>query len=836
MNQHAKHSFPFPFSLMAILFLATSISQAQTAWYPMNSYSSSYSPGTVSFKYSSSAAAASAAAGYASDQDRLSAAIREATANRNRLEQELHNLSGKTVDSSAFDKALEKLKAEKPDPRDYDQQIADAERDRDAEFSNLRAQVSEAERNGVNEEGKLVDELNALKAEKVATAEEAQLADLERQLAQIEKDFENALADLRKGDFCSKCTNSASEIEKRGESFAHHLGRVQGVRIPAPQSVIEQKCNEYAGKINPLKSDIANTKARIRQLNKEHDDKLFKLSNVTIPNTRKQWQDRVNNLRYQTIPAAQQRWANRLALLKERRKNYLDQFLKGHEMEADRIKQAREQAEKDYYAKIQQARDQYTKACDDVRRLESEMNRARMNKRQAESEAGMLRTREENQRQRELEKKEGELRRAEQERKAQEQAAKEAKEAADRLRQLNEAKAQAAAQAKEDELRRVEQAAKEAKESMDRLREFNERKAQATEDELRHQEQERKALEQAAKEAREAMDYIRQSNNARIQASAAQAADSVTDPAATRPIATTPAATETKPVSAEEMRKLEQDFIRLAMEWRDKQDAERKKAQAEADQQAAAVVAATQQKKSEMEQQEQELRKVIESLKSESKPVTPVGNRMESSGLRNAESAPDASVVGDMMAALSEKFKSQSPLPSHSSEGSASSTAEESTETLAAKLDALLPSKETMAKAARDLGHGLNHLAAQAVNAIAEKPVDEVKETFKEALINGADRLLGGAATQLKEKMENLYKPGISDPLYNTLIAAQTANQDDDADVADAQYRKLQITVWTVSDLRNFSRRMGDRIEEMYETYTSRLIAELRGNKNRDLY
>ena len=83
------------------------------------------------------------------------------------------------------------------------------------------------------ERQKLLGKLNALRAEK-----------------------ETALQELRQGYFCSKCKNSKSSIEKGGENFEAHLGRVKGQRVAATAAEIAQNQNGFQTKIHDLENDV----------------------------------------------------------------------------------------------------------------------------------------------------------------------------------------------------------------------------------------------------------------------------------------------------------------------------------------------------------------------------------------------------------------------------------------------------------------------------------------------------------------------------------------------------------------------------------------------------
>lgn len=68
----------------------------------------------------------------------------------------------------------------------------------------------------------------------------------------MQAEKETALRELRQGYFCSKCRNSKTSIEKGGENFEAHLGRVKGERVPATQAEIAENQNRFQDKIKSL--------------------------------------------------------------------------------------------------------------------------------------------------------------------------------------------------------------------------------------------------------------------------------------------------------------------------------------------------------------------------------------------------------------------------------------------------------------------------------------------------------------------------------------------------------------------------------------------------------
>ncbi|UOQ96717.1 hypothetical protein MUN81_15890 [Hymenobacter sp. 5317J-9] len=85
--------------------------------------------------------------------------------------------------------------------------------------------------------------------------------DAERQrlagkLDALRAEKQTALRELQQGYFCSKCKHSKTTIEKGGENFEAHLGRVKGERVAATQAEIAQNQNEFQDKIHNLEVDV----------------------------------------------------------------------------------------------------------------------------------------------------------------------------------------------------------------------------------------------------------------------------------------------------------------------------------------------------------------------------------------------------------------------------------------------------------------------------------------------------------------------------------------------------------------------------------------------------
>src|SRR4051812_27367888 len=57
------------------------------------------------------------------------------------------------------------------------------------------------------------------------------LQQLQNELAEMKKQRDAEISDLKGGFFCSQCNVMKSEMEKRGENFEEHLKRVKGYPV-----------------------------------------------------------------------------------------------------------------------------------------------------------------------------------------------------------------------------------------------------------------------------------------------------------------------------------------------------------------------------------------------------------------------------------------------------------------------------------------------------------------------------------------------------------------------------------------------------------------------------
>lgn len=80
-----------------------------------------------------------------------------------------------------------------------------------------------------------------------ASAED--LYDCQSKVAELQRDKNQALADLRAGLFCSECNRSKTEIERGREDFYAHLRDVQGKPVPATQKQLQRALQSWSSKI-----------------------------------------------------------------------------------------------------------------------------------------------------------------------------------------------------------------------------------------------------------------------------------------------------------------------------------------------------------------------------------------------------------------------------------------------------------------------------------------------------------------------------------------------------------------------------------------------------------
>lgn len=102
---------------------------------------------------------------------------------------------------------------------------------------------------------KIVESKEALEKLK---GEIAKPSKLNQELANLYKERDDLLRDLKGGFYCSKCGKAKSEFEKAGEDFEKHLGEVKGVAVPASTARLEEVRESYKSKIAYKKVQIQN--------------------------------------------------------------------------------------------------------------------------------------------------------------------------------------------------------------------------------------------------------------------------------------------------------------------------------------------------------------------------------------------------------------------------------------------------------------------------------------------------------------------------------------------------------------------------------------------------
>lgn len=79
-----------------------------------------------------------------------------------------------------------------------------------------------------------------------------------------------SLKELSQGFYCSQCGRTSSEIEKGGEGFKRHLGRVSGRPIPAPATKIKEKAQSYDKQIEASRARFDDAVVENQRLIEEH--------------------------------------------------------------------------------------------------------------------------------------------------------------------------------------------------------------------------------------------------------------------------------------------------------------------------------------------------------------------------------------------------------------------------------------------------------------------------------------------------------------------------------------------------------------------------------------
>ena len=76
--------------------------------------------------------------------------------------------------------------------------------------------------------------------------------DLAAKTDELIAEKQKVVGQLRSGEFCSKCKRTKTEIEKGGESYGQHLGRVKGNSVPPSDEEIAKVAAKYDAEINGL--------------------------------------------------------------------------------------------------------------------------------------------------------------------------------------------------------------------------------------------------------------------------------------------------------------------------------------------------------------------------------------------------------------------------------------------------------------------------------------------------------------------------------------------------------------------------------------------------------
>ncbi|MFD1630957.1 hypothetical protein [Pseudopedobacter beijingensis] len=98
------------------------------------------------------------------------------------------------------------------------------------------------------------------------------MAKLRAEIAALNKERDNLIADMKVGARCSQCGGWKSDFEKRGESFEKHLGEVKGYAIPATTNEIETTRKSFSEKIAIKKVQLQNLEKGDRALLKQYDE------------------------------------------------------------------------------------------------------------------------------------------------------------------------------------------------------------------------------------------------------------------------------------------------------------------------------------------------------------------------------------------------------------------------------------------------------------------------------------------------------------------------------------------------------------------------------------
>lgn len=125
-----------------------------------------------------------------------------------------------------------------------------------------------------------VDKINKLRNEipELEKQWKENIAKLSAEIATLNLERDNLIADMKVGARCSQCGGWKSDFEKKGENFEKHLGDVKGYAIPATTGEIETTRKSYSEKIAIKKVHLQNLEKGDKSILKQYEqiDKLIK--------------------------------------------------------------------------------------------------------------------------------------------------------------------------------------------------------------------------------------------------------------------------------------------------------------------------------------------------------------------------------------------------------------------------------------------------------------------------------------------------------------------------------------------------------------------------------
>ncbi|WP_304343618.1 hypothetical protein [Chryseobacterium koreense] len=109
------------------------------------------------------------------------------------------------------------------------------------------------------------------------------IAKLRDELAALNKERDNLIADMKIGARCSQCGGWKSDFEKRGENFEKHLGEVKGYAIPATTAEIETTRKSFSEKTAIKKVQLQNLEKGDPAIIKQYDEiEKIKKNNIKL--------------------------------------------------------------------------------------------------------------------------------------------------------------------------------------------------------------------------------------------------------------------------------------------------------------------------------------------------------------------------------------------------------------------------------------------------------------------------------------------------------------------------------------------------------------------------